>query len=204
MIALHEQRQRLEEAFDPFKYLDRGAPFRKLPEAFAEEIKYGRLLADIDLGAVRHDVDGIRLEPDGDGWRLEAQLKHRDPADGWASWQYEEDGRTILRRWVPVYRWRMDDAKARYYRHALPVLGEFAQASAFPGGKTRTTQKKLAAATVPAFEPGADLAPLEELGAELAGVRRDIEATDRLIDLVVYRLYGLTEEEVAIVEGERR
>jgi hypothetical protein len=30
-----------------------------------------------------------------------------------------------------------------------------------------------------------------------------IAATDRLIDLIVYRLYGLTEEEVAIVEGER-
>jgi type I restriction-modification system DNA methylase subunit len=29
-----------------------------------------------------------------------------------------------------------------------------------------------------------------------------IEATDRLIDLIVYRLYGLTEEEVAVVEGE--
>lgn len=28
-----------------------------------------------------------------------------------------------------------------------------------------------------------------------------IEATDRLIDLIVYRLYGLTEEEVAVVEG---
>jgi hypothetical protein len=28
-----------------------------------------------------------------------------------------------------------------------------------------------------------------------------IRATDRLIDLVVYRLYGLTEEEVAVVEG---
>jgi len=26
-------------------------------------------------------------------------------------------------------------------------------------------------------------------------------ATDRLIDLVVYRLYGLAEEEVGIVEG---
>jgi hypothetical protein len=25
-------------------------------------------------------------------------------------------------------------------------------------------------------------------------------ATDRLIDLIVYRLYGLTEEEVAVVE----
>ena len=29
-----------------------------------------------------------------------------------------------------------------------------------------------------------------------------IAATDRLIDLIVYRLYGLTEEEVAVVEGQ--
>jgi len=28
-----------------------------------------------------------------------------------------------------------------------------------------------------------------------------IEATDRLIDQIVYQLYGLTEEEMAIVEG---
>jgi hypothetical protein len=28
-----------------------------------------------------------------------------------------------------------------------------------------------------------------------------IEATDRLIDLIVYQLYGLTEEEIATVEG---
>ena len=30
-----------------------------------------------------------------------------------------------------------------------------------------------------------------------------LAATDRLIDLIVYRLYGLTEEEVAVVEGAR-
>jgi len=29
-----------------------------------------------------------------------------------------------------------------------------------------------------------------------------ITATDRLIDEVVYRLYGLTEVEIAVVEGE--
>jgi hypothetical protein len=29
-----------------------------------------------------------------------------------------------------------------------------------------------------------------------------IAAADRLIDLIVYRLYGLTAEEVAVVEGE--
>jgi hypothetical protein len=32
-------------------------------------------------------------------------------------------------------------------------------------------------------------------------VRTQIERTDRLIDQVVYRLYGLTPEEIAAVEG---
>ena len=50
------------------------------------------------------------------------------------------------------------------------------------------------------FDPSLDLAPLEELHAELAAVRTQIERTDRLIDQVVYRLYGLTEEEIALVE----
>jgi len=29
-----------------------------------------------------------------------------------------------------------------------------------------------------------------------------IEATDRFIDRIVYKLYGLTEEEIAVVEGQ--
>jgi hypothetical protein len=33
--------------------------------------------------------------------------------------------------------------------------------------------------------------------------QRQIEATDRQIDALVYELYGLTEEEIGIVEGER-
>jgi len=33
-------------------------------------------------------------------------------------------------------------------------------------------------------------------------VQRQIEATDREIDDLVYELYGLTEEEIKIVEGE--
>ena len=50
------------------------------------------------------------------------------------------------------------------------------------------------------LSPSADLAPLEELQGELAAVRTRIERTDRLIDQVVYRLYGLTEEEIKIVQ----
>jgi len=46
--------------------------------------------------------------------------------------------------------------------------------------------RKLAAATVP---------PDKEL------YRRQIEATDRQIDALVYELYGLTGEEIAVVEN---
>ena len=52
----------------------------------------------------------------------------------------------------------------------------------------RAFQEKLAQ------EYGASLDKLLLLKARLA-------ATDRLIDLIVYRLYGLTEEEVSVVEG---
>jgi hypothetical protein len=36
---------------------------------------------------------------------------------------------------------------------------------------------------------------------KLIPLKEKIAATDRLIDLIVYRLYGLTDEEAAIVEG---
>jgi hypothetical protein len=32
-------------------------------------------------------------------------------------------------------------------------------------------------------------------------IQREIESTDRAIDALVYELYGLTEEEIRIVEG---
>jgi hypothetical protein len=211
MIDMHQARQRLERALDPFKYLDRGAPFVPLPQALADEIKYGELVRtpETDLGAAHHDVDGLRLvrggagvgEDEYEGWELQVQLKKRDPEDGWRSWQYEERGNQIARAWVPVYRLPLSEEKARYYQHALQVLGEFAEAGSFPGGYTRSTMKKLQLTRVPAFDPEADLAPLVELSQELTGMQTRIAAADRLIDLIVYRLYGLTEEEVAVVEG---
>lgn len=46
--------------------------------------------------------------------------------------------------------------------------------------------KKLAAAAIP---------------ADRKLYQRQIQATDREIDALVYELYGLTEEQIAIVEG---
>jgi len=37
---------------------------------------------------------------------------------------------------------------------------------------------------------------------KLGPLREQIRQTDELIDAVVYRLYGLTEEEIGIVEGK--
>ena len=39
---------------------------------------------------------------------------------------------------------------------------------------------------------------------KLAPLRERIRQTDELIDATVYRLYGLTEEEIGIVRGETR
>jgi hypothetical protein len=41
----------------------------------------------------------------------------------------------------------------------------------------------------------------QDYRTRLGPLMRRIQRTDRLIDLIVYRLYGLTEEEIAIVEG---
>ena len=39
--------------------------------------------------------------------------------------------------------------------------------------------------------------------AQTRNIRRQIAATDAEIDRLVYELYGLTDEEIAIVEGDR-
>ena len=39
--------------------------------------------------------------------------------------------------------------------------------------------------------------------AQRVAIQRQIEATDRAINRLVYNLYGLTKEEIAIVEGAR-
>jgi hypothetical protein len=54
------------------------------------------------------------------------------------------------------------------------------------------------------FDPGVDLTPLAELDAELAGVCGRIMHADALIDQIVYRLYGLGQEEIAIIETSGR
>jgi hypothetical protein len=208
MIEFHSQRQELEQQVDLFRFVARDLSFVRLDDAFVlEESRRpstgsGHGADDVmDLEAVHHDIDGLRLLPNEDGtWTLELQAKFRDPEQGWREHVKEEDGRLIKRQWVPAYRLRMSEEKARFYRYALPRLQEFDNASSFPGGFTRSTLKKLHLTKVPIL-PDVDLSELARLDQELSETRRKIALTDDLIDQIVYKLYGLTEEEIAIVEG---
>ena len=76
MTQLKEARQDLERAFDPFKYLPRGASATPFSEAFSDEIKYAELVqSPVDVTQAQHSIDDARLvEADGT-WVLEVRLK---------------------------------------------------------------------------------------------------------------------------------
>jgi len=63
-------------------------------------------------------------------------------------------------------------------------------------------QQALEAITARYHEVAEALPHYNEAAAEQEWIRPVLDlATDRLIDRIVYRLYGLTEEEIAVVEG---
>jgi hypothetical protein len=200
MVRSRENFQALRKKTDLFHFVDRSLSFVRLKDALILEDDQ-RVDERMDLTTVHHDIDDLRLVPNEDGtWTLELQAKFRDPDQGWQEWIKEEDGYSIKRQWVPAYRLRMSEEKARFYHYALPRLQEFDNASSFPGGFTRSTLKKLHLTKVPIL-PDVDLSELARLDQELSETRRKIALTDDLIDQIVYKLYGLTEEEIAIVEG---
>lgn len=57
---------------------------------------------------------------------------------------------------------------------------------------------------VPTMKPrfGIKQLPEAKTGHEQTMIQRQIDATDRRIDKLVYELYELTPEEITIVEGE--
>ena len=198
--GFNEKRLKNEGALDTFKFINKGVSFRPFKNVFSESIKYGQQNTNkIDIGTVHHDIEALHLRPDNKQWLLSADLKHRDPESDWADWA-KEDG-NIVRTTHDIFRFKLSDKEARYWQQCFEVLDEFENSSKFPGGKTRTTYEKLMKSKVPVFDESASIEPLIELREELEVVKQKIEKTDWLIDQVVYQLYGLSEEEIEIVEA---
>ena len=200
MMDLHRARQRLERQANLFHFVARDTPCLRLDKALAGPLGDAEMIRQPqDPTAVRHDVEGLRLSRMDDGrWLLQVRARLRDPQSGWRKHLRDRDGK-LVRQWLPVYRLPLDEATGRFYHYAFAHRDGFAGAGRFPGGFTRTTLEKVEATKVPAVAP-VDLSPLVALEAELTRVRRQIHLTDALIDLIVYKLYGLNEEEGARVE----
>jgi hypothetical protein len=201
MVQLHKERQGLGQKVSLFRFVEREIPCVPLDKALGGPLAAGQIVREIaDLSAVHHDIEALRLSQEERGyWLLEVRVKLRDPQADWREHQRDADG-NFIRRWRPVCRLPLDQDTGCFYHYAFANLDGFDGAGKFPGGFTRTTLKKLQLTKVPKFVP-VDLEPLAALEAELTEVRRKIHLTDDLIDQIVYKLYGLTEEEIAIVEG---
>jgi len=107
---------------------------------------------------------------------------------GFLDWLAEYTGR-------PVDEWVLKTNLRRYYEHDWAEMQRV----------LKRNQRKLPGVNldVDAYKnaPAAKIRAAWETSMDtLRPLLARIEATDRLIDLIAYRLYGLTEEEVAVVE----
>ena len=102
------------------------------------------------------------------------------------------------------------DEEVQLLEHWLNVLSERTMSdSTFAGYRANATtnispRDRLFDARFPDLDQrSTELAPFFRDAKEAAELDRQIEFTDSLIDQIVYRLYGLSDEEIAVVENTR-
>jgi hypothetical protein len=102
------------------------------------------------------------------------------------------------------------DEEIQLLEHWLNVLSERTMSdSTFAGYRANATtnislRDRLFDARFPDLDQrSTELAPFFRDAKEAAELDRQIEFTDSLIDQIVYRLYGLSDEEIAVVENTR-
>jgi len=138
-----------------------------------------RLTADPEQSDVVHDLLAHLAEQ-----MIEMNKEKQAEARGFLSWlaDYTE---------LPVEDWTLKTNLKTYYQHDWPEMRRVLDRN----------RRKITKVNVQGRE-ASDLIR-DEWGTSVEKLRpllARITATDRLIDLIVYRLYGLTEEEVKVVE----
>jgi type I restriction-modification system DNA methylase subunit len=96
---------------------------------------------------------------------------------------------------LPIENWRLKTFVQSYWEHGWDQTGRALRGNrkAISEASGRNVEGREAQEAI--------RREFEESMSKLTPLLERIEWTDRLIDLIVYRLYGLTEEEIAIVEG---
>jgi hypothetical protein len=143
-----------------------------------------RLSAEPEQADVVHDLPAYLAER-----MIELHQAKQAEVRGFLDWLVDYTG-------LPVDDWALKTHLRRYYAHDWAEVQRV----------LKRNQRKLPKATldVDAYKnaPTAKIrAAWERSMGTLRPLLTRIKATDWLIDQVVYQLYGLTEEEMAIVEG---
>jgi hypothetical protein len=149
-------------------------------------------------------IDAVEIDRSGDDLTLSV-VPYVKPVEE-ISDEYETNshGYTTLDP-IPAMEFRgLDSEQANLIESFVPYAVE--EAGGFAGfrdgaTKTITPLSRLESLTLPALDDVRDgLADYREAVAEAEALDEKIERTDALIDEIVYDLYGLTDEEIEIVE----
>ena len=140
-----------------------------------------RLTADPEQSDVVHDLLAHLSEQ-----MIEMNKQKQAEMRGFLDWLADYSG-------LPVEDWTLKTSLKAYYEQDWEEMRRVLDRNG----------RKIAKVNVKGRE-ASDLirAEWEASVEKLRPLLARIAVTDRLIDLIVYRLYGLTEEEVAVVEGE--
>jgi hypothetical protein len=142
------------------------------------------------------DEDGQVLEPEQSdvvhdllahlaGQMIEMHKAKNEETRGFLSWLAGYTG-------LPIEDWSSKTNLKAYYQHGWAGMQGVLEANRRQIGKVDVLGREASERIQREYE--ASVGKLRPLLARIA-------ATDRLIDLIVYRLYGLTAKEVAVVEG---
>jgi len=117
----------------------------------------------------------------------EMNKERQAEADGFVGWVGGYTG-------LPIEEWRLKTIVKAYWEHGWDEVRRALRQNrkAIHEASERDVEGREAVEAIQR--------EFEQSVARLRPLLERIASTDRLIDLIVYRLYGLTEEEVAIVE----
>ncbi len=148
-------------------------------EAFGDLLAFVEERLKLDQADVVHDLLAYLAEQ-----MIEMHKEKQAEAKGFLDWLADYTG-------LPIDEWKLKSHVRAYWEHPWSEL----QRALHQNRKrmTRDVEGREAQEKIKR-EFGDSMARLKPLLAR-------IEATDRLIDQIVYKLYGLTEEEIAVVEG---
>jgi len=92
-------------------------------------------------------------------------------------------------------------ADAKAWDVDLDAVGPASQMHDYIWSSLRKNKRRIGRSLTPAFMEEVRTAYEDSL-AELLPIKETLRLTDALIDQIVYRLYGLAEEEIEVVEGD--